>query len=115
MTDISIDGMALAPGVVETIVFIAANEVEGVASVGLTGASGLRSRLASKGAAQGIQIEANDDDTLHISVRVEVLYGYPLPDVAARIRSSVADAVLSQVGIPVSSVDIYIDSIRFEN
>ena len=34
MNELNLDGMALAPGVVETIVSIAANEVEGVASVG---------------------------------------------------------------------------------
>ena len=41
MNELNLDGMALAPGVVETIVSIAANEVEGVASVGSAAAGGL--------------------------------------------------------------------------
>ena len=43
MNELNLDGMALAPGVVETIVSIAAKEVEGVASVGSAAAGGLRS------------------------------------------------------------------------
>ena len=43
MTELNVDGMALAPGVVETIVSIAANEVEGVACIGPSTTSGLRS------------------------------------------------------------------------
>ena len=34
MSDLTVDGMALAPGVVETIVSIAVADVDGVASVG---------------------------------------------------------------------------------
>ena len=54
MTDLNVDGMALAPGVVETIVSIAAN-----------------------------------------------------------LRQAIADAVTSQVGVQVSSVDVYIDGMQF--
>lgn len=115
MTDLNIDGMALAPGVVETIIFIAVNEVEGVAAVGSSGAGGLRSRFGAKSATQGIDIDVADGDKLHISVRVEVFYGNALPEVATAIRSSVVEAVMSQVGIPVSSVDVYIDGIQFDN
>ena len=43
MTELNVDGMALAPGVVETIVSIAANEVECASSVGSAAAGGLRS------------------------------------------------------------------------
>ena len=93
MTDLNVEGMALAPGVVETIVSIAVGEVEGVASVGPSSASGLRSVFASKPATQGI--------------------GYALPDLAANVRKAVADAVASQVGASVGAVDVYVDGIQF--
>ena len=108
MTELNVDGMALAPGVVETIVSIAANEVEGVASVG-----GLRSVFGSKPSTQGIDITVDEEDKLHISIRVDVYYGYVLPDLAANIRQAISDAVTSQVGIPVGSVDVYIDGMQF--
>ena len=97
MTDLNIDGMAIAPGVVETIVSIAANEVDGVASVGPSATSGLRAMFASKPSTQGI----------------DVYYGLVLPERAAQVRMAVADAVASQVGIQVASVDVYIDGIQF--
>ena len=113
MTDLSIDGMALAPGVVETIVSIAANEVEGVASVSSSSGGSLRSIFGGKPTTQGIEIDVTDNDKLHISIRVDVYYGFVLPDLAASIRSAITDAVFCQIGIPVESVDVYIDGIQF--
>ena len=37
----------------------------------------------------------------------------PIPAVAADVRQAVADAVVTQVGFKVSSVDVYVDGIRF--
>ena len=113
MTDLNIDGMAIAPGVVETIVSIAVGEVEGVASVGPSSTSSLRAVFASKPAPQGIDIALDEEDKLHVSVRVDVYYGFALPELAAKVRQAVVDAVASQVGIPVGAVDVYIDGIQF--
>ena len=113
MNELNLDGMALAPGVVETIVSIAANEVEGVASVGSAAAGGLRSVFGSKPSTQGIDIAVDDEEKLCVSVRIDVYYGHVLPELAAQVRMAVADAVASQVGIQVASVDVYIDGIQF--
>ena len=113
MTELNVDGMALAPGVVETIVSIAANEVEGVACIGPSTTSGLRSVFGSKPTTQGIEITVGEDDKLQISIRVDVSYGSVLPDLAASIRQDISDAVTSQVGIPVGAVDVYIDGMQF--
>ena len=113
MTDLNVDGMALAPGVVETIVSIAAKEVDGVAAVGSSGVGGLRSMFGGKPVTQGIEIDVDDSDALQVSVRIDVYYGYVLPDVAEAVRTAIADAVIGQVGIPVGSVDVYIDGIQF--
>ena len=113
MTELNLDGMALAPGVVETIVSIAVGEVDGVASVGPSTASGLRSVFAAKPSTQGIEVTVDENDKLLVSVRVDVYYGYVLPDLAANVRTAVADAVASQVGVTVGAVDVYIDGIQF--
>lgn len=113
MTDLNLDGMAIAPGVVETIVSIAIREVEGVASVGAPGVGGLRAVFSNKSTGQGIDIVANDDDTLTVSVRIDVYYGTVLPKVAEAVRAAVADAVTTQIGLTVSCVDVYIDGIQF--
>lgn len=113
MKDLSIEGMSLASGVVETIVSITANEVEGVASVGSFATSGIRAKLMAKPSTGGIDVEADDEGKLHVTLHIEVLHGYVLPDLAAKLRQAIADALLVQVGLEVSAVDIYVDGIRF--
>ena len=114
MTDqMNVEGLSIAPGVMETIISVAASEVDGVASLGSSTTSGLRSVFGSKPSTQGIDITVDEEDKLHISIRVDVYYGYVLPDLAANIRQAISDAVTSQVGIPVGSVDVYIDGMQF--
>ena len=112
MSELNVEGMALAPGVVETIVSIAVSEVEGVACVGSAGAQG-RAVFGQKPSTQGIEITVNEDNKLAVAVRIEVYYGFVLPEVASSLRQAVADAVASQVGVEVASVDVYIDGIQF--
>ena len=112
MTDLNVDGMAVAPGVVETIISIAVKDVDGVFAVGSQSVSSLRRKLTAKPSTQGIEV-TSDGTGLHVSVRVEVFYGKPLPEIAANLRQCIADAVASQVGVPVTAVDVYIDGIHF--
>ena len=106
--ELYVDGLGLAPGVMETIVAIAAKEVEGVASVG-------SSRFAAKPAGQGIDVSMNEEQGVDVAVHIDVFYGKPIPQVAEAVRQTVADAVATQVGFTVSSVDVYVDGIRFNN
>jgi uncharacterized alkaline shock family protein YloU len=116
MSDLNIEGMALAEGVVETVVSIAVADVDGVACVGSPSATnGILSMFGGKPSAQGVEVTAEEDGKLQISVRIEAYYGYVLPEVAAAVRTAVADSVASQVGTSVSSVDVYIDGIQFKN
>ena len=102
--DLNVDGMSLAPGVVETIISIAANEVEGVASVG---------SLVAKPSTAGIETVLDADGKLQVALHIEVYHGQVLPELAARLREAVADALLVQVGLEVASVDIFVDGIQF--
>lgn len=113
MKELNIDGMSIAPGVVETIISIAVSEVEGVAAVG--GGAGAGLLKLTNPAAQGIDMVVDDQNQLKVSVRVSVKSGRPLPQIAADIREAVSDAVGIQVGLSVSCVDVYIDAITFED
>lgn len=116
MADLNIDGMAIAPGVVETIISLAAREVEGVASVGPAATSGIMSLIGGgKPSTQGIEVTTDENDELHVAIRMEVESGRVLPDIAANVRQAVADAVSTQVGAKVAEVDIYIDGIQFND
>ncbi|MCI8367373.1 MAG: Asp23/Gls24 family envelope stress response protein [Eggerthellaceae bacterium] len=107
------EGMILGPGVVETIVSMAAAEVEGVASVGSFTASGLRNMIAAKPATAGIAIQSDDNGCMRIDIHIEAYSGYPLPQLAANLRQAISDAVALQVGRTVSAVDVYVDGIQF--
>lgn len=114
MSELNIEGMAIAPNVVETIVTIAVREVEGVAAVGTAATkSSIRSMLSGKGASQAIELNVDDEGKLEVAVHIDVFFGQTLPEVAERVRKAVADAVVSQVGTEVASVDVYVDGLQF--
>lgn len=116
MTDLNIKGMEVAPNVVETIISLAANEVEGVASVGDPTANGILAFIGGgKPSTQGIEIEEDANGELVVTLSLHVKSGQVLPDVAANVRQAVADAVTTQVGVKVAAVDVYIDGIQFDN
>ena len=113
MAELSIAGMELAEGVVETIVALAVKDVEGVANLG--GVSGANAILATIGSIppwQGIEAR-NGEEGLVIDVHVDVHFGHVLPTVADAVRAAAVDAVRTQVGVPVERVDVYIDNIQF--
>ena len=115
MTDqMNVEGLSIAPGVMETIISVAASEVDGVASLGSFATTGIRSMLASKPSTSGIETKMGDDSKLSVAVHVEVYYGYVLPELAAQLRSAIAEALATQAGVEVSSVDVYIDGLQFK-
>lgn len=114
MTDLNVKGMALADGVVETIIAIALKDVDGVASIGGTSAAGILSVLQSKPATAGIEVAPTDDGAIAVVVHITARFGAVLPELAATVRQTIADAVLMQVGLTVSSVEVFIDAIVFE-
>ena len=80
MTDqMNVEGLSIAPGVMETIISVAAS-----------------------------------DGKLSVAVHVEVYYGYVLPELAAQLRAAIAEALATQAGVEVSSVDVYIDGLQFK-
>ncbi len=113
MTEEIAQNMKIAPGVVETIISITANEMDGVASVGSFSTSGLRSVFGSRPSTTGIATQFDDDGKIEITLHIEVYYGFVLPELAEKLRQAISDALLVQVGIEVSKVDIFIDGIQF--
>ena len=114
MANLNLDGIAIADGVVETIVSIALQDIEGVSLVGAPGPAALIGSLAqARPAPQGVEVTVVDGNALSVAVHTEAKFGYTLPDLAAKVRSAVSDAILAQVGVEVASVDVYIDQVQF--
>ena len=111
--EIKLDGIGLAPGVLDTIVTLAAQSVEGVAAVGAPGIAGLVQKGVAKGAARAVDVCA-EDGSVSVTVHIQVLYGQQLKPVAVGVQKAVAEAITSQVGIDVSAVDVFVDGLVFE-
>ena len=115
MADLNIEGLAIAPGVLETIVSLAACDVAGVAAVGDLATSSIRTLIGGKPSTQGVDVNAGENGELEVAIRLSVKSGYVLPDVAASVRQAIADAVNTQVGAKIGFVDVSIDGIQFED
>ena len=112
--EIRLDGLGLAPGVLETIVTLAARQVDGVAAVGAAGLAG----LVAKGTGTGVkpvEVTLVDEDRLSVDIHIAVAYGIPLHDVARAVQESVADAVTSQVGVKIEAIDVFVDTVVFDS
>lgn len=109
--EITLDGIGVAPGVLETIALVAAEGVEGVAGV-LGSSSGLAG-LVQKGATRGVCVQVSEDGTLVSAVRISAVYGRPLREIAGDVQRAVTDALLTHTGQKVASVDVFVDGVLF--
>ncbi len=111
--EIRLEGLGVAPGVLDTIVTIAAEGVEGVSSVGSSGIAGLVQKGARKGTGRAVDVSVAEDGAVSATVHVQVVYGSKLREVAAAVQTAVVDALASQVGVEVAGVDVFVDGLVF--
>ena len=109
--EITLDGIGVAPGVLETIALVATQAVDGVA--GVVGVAGGLAGLVQKGTARGVCVQVNEDNTLVAAVRISAHYGRPIREIASEVQSAVADALLTHTGQKVASVDVFVDGVVF--
>ncbi len=112
--EIKLEGLGVAPGVIDTIVTLAAEAVEGVATVGAPGLVGLVQKGVAKGASRAVDVAVGEDGSVSVDIHIHVIYGHQLLKVGRKVQAAVADAIASQVGVSVSAVDVYVDGITFE-
>lgn len=110
--ELYIDGLGIAKGVIETIVTLAVEKIDGVVSVGESViSSGVKTLFVGKQPGHSGIDAAVVDGKLALALRMTVFYGYPFTQLADEIRAVVSDAIRSQVGVEVSAIDVYIDNI----
>lgn len=113
--ELRIGDLVVAPDVMDTIVRIAAEKVEGVASVGVpTDLSSVISFFSAKKplTTPAIGVRSEDGD-VRVAVHVTALFGFGFQTLAQDVRASVAADLRSQLGIEVGSVDVFIDALVF--
>jgi len=109
-SELRLEGLDVAPGVIETIVTLAAEQVDGVACVDNPGIAGL---MQKAGRTKIVDIALADDGTFAVTLHLSASYGRPLRAIAADVQAAVADALLSQTGHSASTVDVFVDAIAF--
>ena len=103
-----LDGLTISRGVLDTIVRLASEKVEGVE---VAGGTSLRSRVA---AGRPVDIAAGDDGELFVGIHVRVPYGVRLNAIGADIQHAIIDALAVQVGVTPQVVNVFIDELSFE-
>ena len=111
--------VSFATDVVATIAGLAANEVEGVASMVGGSTGGLAeifkrgNQSATRQLTKGVRVELNEN-TVSIHLTIIVDYGTPVPDVARGIQENVKKAIETMSGLTVTSVDVHVQGVSFE-
>ena len=107
--------VSFATGVVETIAGLAAQEVEGVASMASvsTGLADMFTRKSTRNFTKGVRVDINGG-TVAVDVPIVVEYGSPIPDVAKSIQENVKKAIETMSGLDVRNVDVHVQAVSFE-
>jgi len=103
--NLTFDGLTIAPNVLDTMVRLAAQQVKGVAGLGV----GVRKTAF----ARAVEIDADGQGGLLINVHVQAYAGEQLRDLGRAIQDAIADALKSQLGVETTRVDVYIDGLVF--
>lgn len=100
--------------VIQSIVKLAAKEVEGVIAVGKTGfVDEVTSFVTKKDSPSGIHV-VEENGNYFITVRVVLSFGYELAKTAYNIQTAVRDQVSKMTNKQVAKVDVIIEEVRME-
>ncbi len=105
------DNVTYKKNVVMSIVSLATQEINGVASISRKSVSVLKSAM-SKNINRGIIIDF-DASKVHIDVFVNVLFGVSVKDVAFRVQENIKSSVESMTEYKVGSVNVHIVGVVF--
>lgn len=100
--------------VVANIVRLAAQNVEGVHSVGGGFVEGITEIFSKKDSDRGVRVSENEVGEYVIEVKVNLLFGYELAKVGEAIQKSVSQHVQRMTMKQVDRVDVIIDGVRNE-
>ncbi len=103
----NIGSIRIADDVVSAIASIAAQEVEGVASMADTGLNLMGSRKGRR----GVKLEI-EEDVVHLTLSVQLKYGYNIPATSSSIQTRVKTAIENMTGLTCEDVNIRISGIE---
>lgn len=103
----------LAPEVLEVIIGIATNEVDGVATTKGNFATGVAEKFGKVFHGKGVKTDWVEDQLL-IDVFCVVQYGYSIPTVALEIQKQIRHAIFNMTSLDTKEVNVHITGIDFD-
>lgn len=107
------DNVTYKKNVVISIVSLATQEINGVASISRNSVSVIKSAL-SKHINRGIIVDfENNNNNAMIDVFVNVKFGYSVKDVAFRVQENIKSSVESMTEFKVTAVNVHVVGVTF--
>ena len=107
------DNVTYKKNVVISIVSLATQEINGVASISRSAVSMIKSAL-SKNINRGIIVNF-ENNAASIDVFVNVKFGYSVKDVAFRVQENIKSSVESMTEFKVSAVNVHVVGVTFND
>ncbi len=107
------DNVTYKKNVVISIVSLATQEINGIASISRSAVSFIKSAL-SKNINRGIIVEFTDNN-VNIEVFVNVKFGYSVKDVAFRVQENIKSSVESMTEFKVTGVNVHVVGVTFSD
>jgi len=102
----------IAEEVIASIASIATSEVEGLADVKHGAIADIVGIFG--GRQKGVEVRLDEDEMVHVSLKVTVAYGHPIHEVARRIQQKVTEDIKSMTGLDVYGVDVYVKDLKLD-
>ncbi|MCP0886427.1 Asp23/Gls24 family envelope stress response protein [Ligilactobacillus sp. WILCCON 0076] len=108
----SLGEVRIAPEVIEVIIGIAANKVDGVYSMrgSLANSFSELFRRQDRGSGKGVRLDQSEGE-LKVNVYAFLNYGVSVPKVALEIQEKVKQQVLFMTGLKLAAVDVHIQGV----
>jgi len=107
------NSVQIADDVISTIAALAATEIEGVASVAGSLRSEIIAKLGVKNLKRGVKLHMEDGVWFDISINV--VYGYDIPSVCAKVKEKVTSTVQNMTGLTVKTVNVSVMGVDISN
>ena len=95
----------ISDSVVASIAGLAASEIDGVYSLSGNLTNEIVAKFGIKNNSKGVKLEINQGSVI-ADIYVNVVYGFSIPDVSAKVQEKVKQAIESMTGLTVVGVNV---------
>lgn len=103
----------ISPEVIEVIAGIAANEIDGVAAMRGTFATGVAERFGRKNHGKGVKVELTEEGIM-MDVQLHMKFGVSIPSVSARVQENISQTLRTMTALEVKTINVHVVGIEFE-